>query len=66
VVLAFGVFAIVVFLILGGWLFSVAWGAFAAPVFGLPVIDIGQGVAALTLIWLAGIAFKRVGRKKAT
>jgi len=57
-VLAFAVFLTVAFFIIGGWLFSTLWAAFVVPVFGLPTIDIGQGIAAIILLWLSGWALR--------
>ena len=55
-VIALAAFLTVSFFIAGGWLFSVTWGAFMVPVFALPSIDIGQGIAAIILLWLVGLS----------
>lgn len=52
--MALGLFSVVALIIVGGWLFSVAWNAFLVPTFILPAIDIGQGFAALFMAWAVG------------
>ena len=59
-VLVAGAVALIValFLILG-WIFSLAWNAFAVPVFGLKEIDAFTGGAAVVLIsFISGVFHK--------
>ena len=63
---AFGFFLLVAFFLIGGWAVSVAWGSFVVPVFGLPSIDIGQGISAIILVYMTGWALRGVSQRKAT
>lgn len=64
--IALGLFSAIALIIIGGWLFSVAWNAFMAPTFLIPTIDIGQGFAALFMAWAIGSAmgFRKVATIK--
>ena len=57
-VVALGVFLTVLFFFIGGLVFSLVWGIFVVPVFGLPTISIAEGAAAIILLWLTGWALR--------
>lgn len=50
------IFLATVFIILGGWVFMVAWNAFMVPVFALATVDIWMSWGALVLLYLVGVA----------
>jgi hypothetical protein len=55
-----GIAAIVIALFaLAGWIFSLAWNAFAAKTLGAQEIDIYGGVAAVVLIGFVGGMFHK-------
>lgn len=46
----FGVLAVIASMLLNGYAFSVLWGWFIVPVFGVPALSVMQAVGIATLI----------------
>lgn len=46
----------ILIVLIGGWLFSIAWNSFMVVAFALPVITVAEGIAGMLLLYLSGLA----------